>query len=131
MCWSAQADAVVGGAVAGAGVACPVRSRRSGPPQRLLLAALPLVLGVHQLIEALVWRGTDGELPSALAGAARTAWAAIALPLLPALAPTGVVVRGPGPRHPAASNRRRVLALLTLLGAAVSIPLAAAVAPTR
>ncbi|GGU84760.1 hypothetical protein GCM10010502_40930 [Kitasatospora aureofaciens] len=42
-----------------------------------------------------------------------------------------------GPRHPAAPNRRRVLALLTLLtlltllGAAVSIPLAAAVAPTR
>ncbi len=96
MCWSAQADAVVGGAVTGVGVACPVRSRRSGPPQRLLLAALPLVLGVHQLIEALVWRGTDGELPSAVAGAARTAWAAIALPLLPALAPTGVVVRGPG-----------------------------------
>ncbi|MFI9364088.1 DUF6629 family protein [Kitasatospora sp. NPDC053057] len=128
MCWSAQADAVVGGAVAGVGVACLVRARRSGRPQRLPLAALPLVLGVHQLIEALVWLDTDGELPSALAEAARTAWAVIALSLLPVLVPTGVWCAAHEPGHPVGPNRRHVLALLTLLGVAVAIPLAAAVA---
>ncbi|MBD0689086.1 DUF6629 family protein [Streptomyces sp. CBMA123] len=128
MCWSAQADAVAGAAVAGIGVACLVRARRSGRPQRLPLAALPLVLGVHQLVEALVWLGTDGELPSALAGATRTAWAVIALPLLPVLVPVGVWCAAHEPGHPAGPGRRRVLALLALLGAAVAVPLAVAVA---
>ncbi|MEU9045417.1 MULTISPECIES: DUF6629 family protein [unclassified Kitasatospora] len=120
MCWSAEADAVAGGVVAAAGVACLVRAHRAGRPQRLPIAALPLVLGLHQLIEALVWRGTDGELPVAVAGAARTAWAVIALPLLPVLVPAAVWCATTGPR-------RRVLAGLTLLGVAVAVPLAAAV----
>ncbi|MFH9350672.1 DUF6629 family protein [Kitasatospora sp. NPDC017646] len=107
MCWSAQADAMVGVAVAGVGVACLVRARRPGRPQRLPLAALPLVLGIHQLIEALVWLGADGELPSALAVAARTAWAVIALPLLPVLVPTGVWCAAREPGHPAGPDRRR------------------------
>ncbi|MFD8786374.1 DUF6629 family protein [Kitasatospora sp. NPDC059599] len=121
MCWSARADAVAGGVVAAVGVACLVRAHRAGRPSRLPLAALPLVLGLHQLIEALVWLGTDGELPAAFAGAARTAWAAIALPLLPVLVPAAVWCATPGPR-------RRVLAGFTLLGAAVAFPLAVAVA---
>ncbi|MFB7910772.1 DUF6629 family protein [Kitasatospora sp. NPDC056076] len=128
MCWSAQADAVAGTVVAGVGVACLVRARRSGRPQRLPLAALPLVLGVHQLVESLVWLGTDGELPAGPAGAARTAWAVIALPLLPALVPAGVWCAAREPGHPATPARRRLLALLALLGAAVAVPLAVAVA---
>ncbi|RGD56025.1 hypothetical protein DR950_37530 [Kitasatospora xanthocidica] len=120
MCWSAQADAVAGGLVAVTGVACVVRARRADHPERLPLAALPLVLGVHQLIEALVWLGTDGGLPDGLAGAARTAWAVVALPLLPVLVPAAVWCAAVGPR-------RRVLAALTLLGAAVAVPLAVAV----
>ncbi|MFI2609282.1 DUF6629 family protein [Kitasatospora sp. NPDC018619] len=121
MCWSAQADAVAGGLVTVVGVACLARARRAGRPERLPLAALPLVLGVHQLIEALVWLGTDGGLPDGLAGAARTAWAVIALPLLPVLVPAAVWCATDGPR-------RRVLAALVLLGAAVAVPLAVAVA---
>ncbi|MGA5821645.1 DUF6629 family protein [Kitasatospora sp. NPDC094028] len=128
MCWSAQADAVAGGVVAGLGVLCLVRARRAGRPQRLPLAALPLLLGVHQLVEALVWLGADGEAPGALAQAARTAWAVIALPLLPVLVPAGVWCAATEPGHPAGPARRRVLAALALLGAVVAVPLAAAVA---
>ncbi|WP_316525373.1 DUF6629 family protein [Kitasatospora brasiliensis] len=121
MCWSAQADAVAGGLVAGIGVACLVRAHRSGRPERLPLAALPLVLGVHQLVEALVWLGTNGQLPDGLTGAARTTWAVIALPLLPVLVPAAVWC--------AATGRQRWMpAALTLLGAAVAVPLAVAVA---
>ncbi|MFJ9694452.1 DUF6629 family protein [Kitasatospora sp. NPDC101183] len=121
MCWSAQADLVAGGVVAGIGVLCLARAHRSGQPRRLPLAALPLVLGVHQLIEALVWLGTDGQLPDALGGAARTTWAVIALPLLPVLVPAGVWCAA-DPAH------RRAPAALTLLGLAVAAPLAVAVA---
>ncbi|MFF3112907.1 DUF6629 family protein [Kitasatospora sp. NPDC057904] len=128
MCWSAQADAVAGGVVVGLGIACLVRARRSGRPQRLPLAALPLVLGAHQLIEAVVWLGTDGDLPAALAGWARTAWAAIALPLLPVYVPAAVWCASTEPGHPAGPDRRRVLSGLTLLGTVVTVPLAIAVA---
>ncbi|MFJ8624714.1 DUF6629 family protein [Kitasatospora sp. NPDC093550] len=121
MCWSAQADAVVGGVVVAVGVACLVRAHRAGLPERLPLAALPLVLGLHQLIEALVWLGTDGDLSAGFAGAARTAWAVIALPLLPVLVPAAVWCATTGPR-------RRALAGFTLFGVAVAVPLAAAVA---
>ncbi|WBP85627.1 DUF6629 family protein [Kitasatospora cathayae] len=128
MRWSAQADAVVGGAVAGVGVACLVRARRSRWPQPFSLAALPLMLSVHQLVEALVWLGADGELPPPLAEAARTAWAVIALPLLPVLVPAGVWQAACEPGHPVGPHRRRGLVQLTVLGAVIAIPLAAAVA---
>ncbi|MFI6157110.1 DUF6629 family protein [Kitasatospora sp. NPDC051170] len=136
MCWSAQVDLVAGGLIAGVGVLCLARAARHGQPGRLLLAALPLVLGLHQLIEALVWLSTDGRLPDALGGAARTAWAAIALPLLPVLIPTGVwcaaserSYRQP-PTAPAALGpaRRRALAALAVLGLGVAVPLSVAVA---
>ncbi|MFF2660206.1 DUF6629 family protein [Kitasatospora sp. NPDC058032] len=124
MCWSARADLAVGGAVTAVGVLCLVRVRRSGRSERLPLAALPLVLGVHQLIEAAVWFGADGDLPAAPATWARTAWAVIALPLLPLLVPIGVrrAALDAGP------SRRRLLTALVLLGLLVAVPLAHAVA---
>ncbi|MER7754956.1 DUF6629 family protein [Kitasatospora sp. NPDC097643] len=128
MCWSAQADAVAGGVVAAVGVLCLVRAHRVGRPRRLVLAGLPLVLGLHQLVEALVWLGTDGALPAALADAARTTWAVIALPLLPVLVPTGVWCAAGEPDGPTGPARRRLLAALILLGATVAIPLGTAVA---
>ncbi len=132
-------DLVAGGLIAGVGVLCLARAARSQQPGRLLLAALPLVLGVHQLIEALVWLGADGRLPDALGAAARTAWAVIALPLLPVLVPAGVWCAAaehtrPTPTAPAPprrtatrSTRRRALAALAVLGLGVAIPLAVAV----
>ncbi|MFB6888637.1 DUF6629 family protein [Kitasatospora sp. NPDC056327] len=123
MCWSARADLAVGGAVTAVGVLCLVRSGRAGRPERLPLAALPLVLGVHQLIEAAVWLGAEGELPAAPAGWARTAWVVIALPLLPVLVPVGVRCAAVD----AGRVRRRVLTGLVLLGLLVAAPLAHAI----
>ncbi|MER8184526.1 DUF6629 family protein [Kitasatospora sp. NPDC094015] len=117
MCWSAEADAAVGGAVAVLGVACLARVRRV---EQLPLAALPLLLGLHQLIEAAVWLGVDGRIGTAAAGAARTAWAVIALPVLPVLVPFGVWC--------AARPRTRAQVAFLALGVAVAVPLAVAVA---
>ncbi|WP_319227981.1 DUF6629 family protein, partial [Streptomyces scabiei] len=52
MRWSATADLVAGTGVAAVGAACValVRDVRDLP-----LAALPLLLGAHQIVEAAVW----------------------------------------------------------------------------
>lgn len=83
MCWSATADLTAGTAVAAVGIACLARARRA---RDLPVAALPLILGAHQLVEAAVWRSGGG------CGPATTAWAVIALPLLPVWVPLGVLL---------------------------------------
>ncbi|MEU3464122.1 DUF6629 family protein [Streptomyces sp. NPDC006733] len=94
MCWSATADLVAGAAIAAVGAVCVARVRRA---RDLPLAALPLLLGAHQIIEASVWRTGGG------AGPDTTAWAVIALPLLPVWVPFGVLLAAPR------SARRRLL----------------------
>ncbi len=86
MCWSATADLVAGTGIAAIGVVCVAGVRRV---RDLPLAALPLLLGAHQIIESLVWRSGGGS------GAATDAWAAIALPLLPLWVPLGVLLAEP------------------------------------
>ncbi|WP_306325564.1 DUF6629 family protein [Streptomyces venezuelae] len=82
MCWSATADLWAGLGIAAVGVAslASVRHPRDAP-----LAALPLLLGAHQVVEAAVWHGGGGTGPATLA------WAVIALPLLPLWVPAGVL----------------------------------------
>ncbi|MFI6439365.1 DUF6629 family protein [Streptomyces sp. NPDC050759] len=81
MCWSATADLVAGTAIASVGAVCVARTRRPGD---LPLAALPLLLGAHQLVEARIWHTGGGT------GAATVAWAVIALPVLAVWVPVGV-----------------------------------------
>lgn len=64
---------------------CRLRAARAAP-RDLPLAALPLLLGAHQLTEAVVWGGGRGS------GVARTVWAVVALSVLPALVPLGVLL---------------------------------------
>ncbi|MYY05665.1 MULTISPECIES: DUF6629 family protein [unclassified Streptomyces] len=112
MCWSATADLVAGGAVAAIGVACVARARRA---RDLPLAALPLLLGAHQIIESAVWHADGGS------GPATVAWAVIALPLLPLWVPLGVLCAAP-------AHARRRLAVPLASGAATSAFLAYALA---
>jgi hypothetical protein len=114
MCWSATADLVAGTAVAAVGVACLARTRRA---RDLPLAALPLLLGAHQLVEARVWHTGGGTGPATLA------WAVIALPLLAAWVPVGGGGAGPGPA------RRRLL--LPLASGAVTAALLTHALATR
>ncbi|MGP4047926.1 DUF6629 family protein [Streptomyces sp. 2A115] len=88
MCWSATADLVAGVGIAAVGVACVARARGGGD---LPLAALPLLLGAHQIVESVVWRSGGGT------GPATVAWAVIALPLLAVWVPVGVLCTAP--RH--------------------------------
>ncbi|MDG4864143.1 hypothetical protein P8605_38985 [Streptomyces sp. T-3] len=82
------------------------RTRRRALP----LAALPLLLGAHQIVEAFVWKAGGGTGPATLA------WAVIALPLLPLWVPLGVLYVAP--------NRSRRLALPLAAGVVTSAVLA-------
>lgn len=97
MCWSATADLVAGAGVTAVGVACVVRvrSRRDLP-----LAALPLLLGAHQIVESVVWDSGGGS------GPATVLWAVIALPLLAFWVPAATLCAAPPPA------RRRLTLLL-------------------
>ncbi|WP_216587113.1 DUF6629 family protein [Streptomyces brasiliscabiei] len=108
MCWSATADLVAGAGVAAVGVACValVRDRRDLP-----LAALPLLLGAHQIVEAAVWSSHGGS------GPATVAWAVIALPLLAVWVPAGVWCAAP-------RSARTRLAVLLAVGAVTAAALA-------
>ncbi|MDH6622514.1 hypothetical protein M2271_000301 [Streptomyces sp. LBL] len=108
MCWSATTDLVAGTAVAGVGVACVARVRRV---RDLPLAALPLLLGAHQIVESVVWESRGGSGPATLA------WAVIALPLLAVWVPAGTLCAAP-------PHARRRLGLLLTVGVATAATLA-------
>ncbi|MGW7610543.1 DUF6629 family protein [Streptomyces sp. NPDC054766] len=112
MCWSATADLVAGAGVAAVGVACVVRARRR---QDLPLAALPLLLGAHQIVESRVWDAGGGT------GPATVAWAVIALPLLAVWVPVGVLCAAP-------RRARRRLLFPSAVGIATAAALAHAMA---
>ncbi|WP_328535444.1 DUF6629 family protein [Streptomyces sp. NBC_00344] len=115
MCWSATADLAAGSAIAAIGVACLVRVRRA---RDLPLAALPLLLGIHQIVESAVWRSGGGT------GADVTAWAVIALPLLALWVPLGVLLAAPR-----SARRRLVLPAAAGLAAAATLAICMARRP--
>ncbi|WP_406099451.1 DUF6629 family protein [Streptomyces sp. NBC_01013] len=108
MCWSATADLVAGTAIAAIGAASVARTRRV---RDLPLAALPLLLGAHQIVESVVWRADGGT------GPATVAWAVIALPVLALWVPLSVLCAAP-------ARARRRLALPLAAGVAASAALA-------
>ncbi|MFH8561831.1 DUF6629 family protein [Streptomyces sp. NPDC017988] len=113
MCWSATADLVAGTGIAAVGVVSVALAARR--PRDLPLAALPLLLGAHQIIESAVWRNDGGT------GPATVAWAAIALPLLALWVPAGVLCAAPR-----AARRRLLIPLAAGAGAAAVLSYALA-----
>ena len=118
MCFSPQAD-LVGGALIGA---IGIDTLRSARHQRrhLALASLPLLFGVHQLIESAVWLGLQGHLPHTVERVALWGYLLIAFVLLPVFVPVAVLLNEPSLR------RRLAMVPLAALGVAVSTDLAVA-----
>lgn len=112
MCWSPGADAVAGAVVASVGVVTLVGVRRG---RDRVLGALPLLLGVHQLVEAVVWLDTQGRVSAGWGRAAVYVWAVIAFVVLPVLVPAGVW---------AAGGRGRAVRVCVCVGVVVSVLMA-------
>lgn len=84
MCFSASMDLTAGTLVTGIGVdALSHVTRREQKP----LAALPLLFGIHQLVEAVVWWHTDGMASADASAVAVFAYLLIALGIVPLLVP--------------------------------------------
>jgi hypothetical protein len=112
MCFSPQGDLAAGIVITAIGVdAClHIRDRKD----KVLLASLPILLGLHQIDESLVWFGLRNDVPSGVGRVAMWIYLAVALVLLPIFVPAAVLLLEP-------ARRRRLLITPFLgLGAAVS-----------
>ena len=96
MCFSPQADFVAGAVVAGVGVAT---LRRVRVRRELVVGALPLLFGVHQLVEGFVWLGLRGQVSPGLGNAAKEAYIIYAHAVLPAIVPIGFMLLEPERRR--------------------------------
>lgn len=84
MCFAPEADLLAGVVVTAIGVDT---LRRTTRPELVPLAALPLVFGVHQLIETLVWWNLRGQVADCVGEPAAWLYALIALSIVPVLVP--------------------------------------------
>jgi hypothetical protein len=96
MCFSPQADFAAGAVVVGVGVQT---LRRVGVRCELIVGALPLLLGIHQLVEGFVWLGLRGEVSPRLGDTAKETYIVFAHAILPALVPLGFTLLEPDRRR--------------------------------
>jgi hypothetical protein len=118
MCFSPQADLVGGVVISAIGVDAVrhIRQRR----ELIALAWLPLLLGAHQLIEAIVWLWLQGHVPRGAGQVALWAYLLIALVVLPALVPLAVIALEP------TRPRKLMMTPFAVIGAGVAAVLLAA-----
>ena len=97
MCFSPQGD-LAGGIVV---VAIGVDALRhvKGRSEYVALAALPIVLGLHQVDEAFVWWGLQGHVARGIGQLAMWIYLVVALVVLPILVPMLVTFLEPSPRR--------------------------------
>jgi hypothetical protein len=118
VCFSPQADLVGGLVICAIGVdaARHVRRRRDF----LLVACIPLLLGVHQLIEALVWWWLQGYVPDGIGRVALWAYLLIAFVVLPVVVPAAVIALEPTRR------RSQLMVPFIVIGSVIAVVLLAA-----
>jgi len=113
VCLSPEVDVVAGLVIGVVGLDAIRHVRR---PAERPLATLPLVFACHQLIEAFVWWGLQGKIPSALGHGAEWLYLAIAFGVLPILVPVAV-----GALEPVAHRLRTGVFVAVGLAVAVSL----------
>jgi hypothetical protein len=96
MCFSPDADFTAGAVVSGIGVAT---LRRVRVRRELIVGALPLLFGLHQLVEAFVWLRLRDEVSAGVGDAAKETYIVFAHAALPALVPLGFTLLEPDRRR--------------------------------
>ena len=115
MCFSPQADLVGGVVITGIGV--DVLLHRDGRNSHIALSALPVLLGLHQFVEAFVWWGLQGHVSAGAGRAAMWVYLSIAFIVLPIFVPTAVLLLEPTAR------RRWMIVPFVVIGTAVAVAL--------
>ena len=118
MCFSPQADVGGGLVICAIGIDAVrhVRQRR----EFLALAWIPVLLGAHQFIEALVWLWLQGHAPRGIGHAALWAYLLIAFVVLPVFVPLAVIALEP------ARPRKLIMMPFALTGTVIAMILLAA-----
>jgi hypothetical protein len=118
MCFSPQADIGGGLVICAIGIDAVrhVRHRR----EFLALAWIPLLLGAHQFIEALVWLWLQGHVPRGIGHVALWAYLLIAFVVLPVFIPLAVIALEPTRR------RKAIMVPFALTGTVIAMILLAA-----
>ena len=111
MCFSDEADVVAGLVVTAIGVDSLRQIRQ---PAERPLGALPVLLGAHLLVEAVVWQGLTGDVSASTGRDAMWLYLAFALVVLPVFVPLAVRAVEPDAR------RRRTMGYLAILGASLA-----------
>ena len=113
MCFSPQADVAGGVLICAIGIdaICHIRQRR----EFIALAWIPVLLGAHQFIEALVWLWLQGHVPRGIGHVALWAYLLIAFVLLPVFIPLAVIALEPTIR------RKLMMAPFALVGTATAV----------
>lgn len=93
MCFSPEMDVAAGLVVTGIGIDC---LRHVTSRNQLALAALPIVFGVHQLIETFVWWELQGRVGQCTGDVATYSYLVIALLVVPLLIPWAFLRLGAG-----------------------------------
>jgi hypothetical protein len=115
VCFSPEGDLVGGLVVTAIGI--DAYQHLHGRNNHLLFATVPLVLGIHQLDESLVWWGLEGPVPTSLGRVAMWIYLVIAMVIVPILVPLSIWKLQP------TSRRRWVVAPFVALGTGVAIVL--------
>jgi hypothetical protein len=112
MCFSPEADLIGGFIVSGVGIDAlrHVRHKRD-----IALAALPVLFGVHQMIEAFVWWGLVDRVPATLEELATWVYLTIAF-ALPLLVPSAIMTF-----EPDQGRRLRVVPFVVLGGLVTAV----------
>ncbi|HCU92296.1 MAG TPA: hypothetical protein DHU96_05970 [Actinobacteria bacterium] len=118
MCLSPQADLIGGVVITAIGVDAVrhVRQRR----ELIALAWIPVLLGVHQFIEALVWLWLQGHVPRGAGLPALWAYLLIAFVILPPAIPLAIIALEP------TRLRKLLMVPFAVLGTVVAVALFAA-----
>lgn len=114
MCLSAEVDLVAGLVIGAAGIDA---LRHAEDRKDVAIASLPVLLGAHQLVEAVAWWGLEGRVSATAGDVAVWIYLLLAFGLLPLFVPVAIALLEPD------LARMRAMRHLAVVGGAVSLVL--------
>ncbi len=117
MCLSAEVDLVAGLVISSAGIDA---LRHAEDRKAMSVAALPVVLGAHQIVEAVAWWSLEGRVAATAGEVAVWTYLLVAFGVLPIYVPLAIAALEPD------RLRKRTMLQLAVLGAVVASALVVA-----